>query len=286
MNRSRSACTISLLLLLLVGAGQAAAAGPERVLFIGNSLTQSNRLPQMVQALAEARGENLYVEMVAFGGFDLELHWQQGDAMAAILRGGWDFVVLQQGPSSLPASRDHIRSWSKLFSRHIRKTGARPALYMVWPEQERFNVFDDVRDSYSLAALDIRGMFIPAGEAWRAAWRREPSAPLYGSDNFHPSVAGTYAAALSIYGMLFNRPPLGLPSRLELATGEVVDVPASLARLLQEAAAEANQVFGRRGLGMIAEPTRPDREEQTLDEPDPTRESPGGSRRRAPMASR
>ena len=230
MHRSRSAITI-LLLVLLLSAGQAIAAGPKRVLFIGNSLTYSNRLPQIVQAMAKAQGDDLYVETVAFGGFDLELHWNQGSALQAIKQ-GWDVVILQQGPSSLASSRVHIRSWTKRFAPEIRRAGARPALYMVWPELDRIDVFDDVRDSYSLAASDVRGMFIPAGEVWRAAWRREPSAPLYGSDNFHPTVAGSYAAALSIYGMLFNRPPQGLPARLELASGDVVEVPESLARTL------------------------------------------------------
>jgi hypothetical protein len=265
MRRNRSVCTV-LLLGFLTGA-VAASAAPKRVLFVGNSLTQANRLPQIVQAMAAADGEELYVETVAFGGFDLELHWNRGDAQRAIAK-GWDVVVLQQGPSSLPSSRIHIRSWTRQFAPEIRRAGARPALYMVWPELERIDVFDDVRDSYSLAALDVRGMFIPAGEAWRAAWRRQPSAPLYDTDNFHPSVAGSYAAALSIYGMLFQRAPQGLPSRLQLASGDVVEVPASLASLLQDAATEANQVFGRRGLGLVwSDDSEPQREHLPADEP-------------------
>jgi hypothetical protein len=216
-----------------------------RVLFIGNSLTAANDLPLVVQALSKAAGKSMYVESVTMGGANLEDHWNAGGALRAISRKKWNVVVLQQGPSSLPESRLNLREWTKKFAERIRKVGGRPALYMVWPGLERDAYFDDVRDSYSLAASDVNGIFLPAGEAFRAAWRRDPTAPLYASDDFHPSVAGTYAAALSIYGVLSRRAPQGLPARLELSNGQVVEVPQALAKLLQDAATEANQTYGR-----------------------------------------
>ncbi len=216
-----------------------------RVLFIGNSLTYSNDLPLMVQALAKAAGESLHVESVVLGGANLEDLWKEGEAPSAIARANWDVVVLQQGPSSLPESRLHLRKWAKKYTGLIQKSDGRPALYMVWPELERASFFDDVRESYSLAAYDVSGLFLPAGEVFRAAWRRDPSAPLYAPDDFHPSVAGSYAAALSIYGVLYRRDPQGLPARLELSNGQIVEVPQALAQLLQDAATEANRTYGR-----------------------------------------
>lgn len=225
---------------------QAASGAGLRVLFIGNSLTYANDLPLIVQAFAKAAGQEMQVESVTHGGFSLEDHWSQGGALRAISSQKWDVVVLQHGPSSLPESRVELRDSAKKFAERIRKAGARPAFYMVWPELERSAFFDAVRDSYSLAASDVDGIFLPAGEAWRAAWRRDPKAPLYSGDDFHPSVAGSYAAALSIYGMLFDKAPQGLPARLKLANGHVVQMPAALAKLLQDAAAEANKTYGRR----------------------------------------
>ena len=216
-----------------------------RVLFIGNSLTYSNDLPGVVQALAKAAGQQLYVESVTYGGYSLEDHLTSGDALRVLARKKWNYVVLQHGPSTLPESRVELRDSVQKFAPKIRKAGARPALFMVWPPIDRRAYFDDVREAYSLAASDVNGMFIPAGEAWRAAWRRDPKAPLYSADQFHPSATGTYAAALSIYGMLFRRDPLGLPARLNLENGGVIEVPQALAQLLQEAATEANRTYGR-----------------------------------------
>lgn len=215
------------------------------VLFIGNSLTYSNDLPLIVQAMAKAAGKSLEVDSVTGGGYSLDDHWNDGGAQRAIASRRWTYVILQHGPSSLPESRAELRAAVKRFAPVIRKAGAKPALFMVWPPADRISYFDDVRDAYALAAADVSGLFIPAGEAWRAAWRRDPQAPLYSGDDFHPSAAGSYAAALSIYGMIFKTPPQGLPARLQLASGQVVQVPEALAKLLQDAATEANQKYGK-----------------------------------------
>src|SRR5574341_217974 len=56
----------------------APAPGGDRVLFIGNSLTEGNDLPLMVEALARAGGRPLAVEAVTYGGAALEDHWSRG----------------------------------------------------------------------------------------------------------------------------------------------------------------------------------------------------------------
>lgn len=255
LSAAGKASRFAIIFSLLLGCtGKSSAEGPTlkkspgnglRVLFLGNSLTYSNDIPMIVQALAKAAGQDLYVESITYPNYNLEDQWNQGDALKALERQKWDFVVMQQGPSSLIENREDMRKWAKRFDPKIRKAGAKPAMYMVWPSLDRIGYFDDVREAYSLAASDVKGMFIPAGEAWRAAWKRDSSAPLYSFDDFHPSVAGSYAAALSIYGMICKKDPQGLPAKLKLADGHSVEVPEKLARLLQEAAAEANQKYGR-----------------------------------------
>ena len=89
------------------------------------------------------------------------------------------------------------------------------------------------------------GLLYPVGEAWLGAWKLKPSISLYAGDGFHPSAAGTYLAGLVIYGQLFGRSPLGLPSRLRLASGASIEVPAEEARVLQQAAEDANKEFSR-----------------------------------------
>jgi hypothetical protein len=217
-----------------------------RVLFIGNSFTYTNDLPAIVAALAEATRQKRFVyKSIAFADFSLEDHWRQGDARKAIAKERWDFVVMQQGPSALPESRTLLLEYARRFDAEIRKAGAKPAMYMVWPSYPRFSDFDRVCESYRLAAEEIKGALFPAGEAWRAAWRRDAKLKLYSSDGLHPSQAGAYVTALVIYEQLYGQSPAGLPSRLQLRskTTPTIELAEETAALLQQAATEANAKF-------------------------------------------
>jgi hypothetical protein len=230
----------------MIGSLEAGQA-PARVLFIGNSLTAANNLPAVVEALARASGDRLECRAVTFDGYSLEDHWNRGDARRAIAQGGWTTVVLQQGPSALPESQRLLREYVKRFDGEIRGSGARTALYMVWPSMSRRSDFDGVVRSYTNAAKDVGGLLLPAGDAWRAAWRRDGKAALYSADGLHPTPAGTYVAALVIYQGLLGRSPVGLPSSLSSAGGvtPAIELPATLASVLQEAAAEAHERLTR-----------------------------------------
>jgi hypothetical protein len=235
------------LMLACSGAGPVAVEeemGGRGVLFIGNSLTYVNDLPEMVRALALASGDTLRIGMVANPDWSLEDHWTGGAARPAIQR-GWDVVVLQQGPSSLPESRVLLIDSARRFADEIRAAGGAPAFYAVWPMRSRFDDFDRASESYRLAAREVDGTLLPAGEAWRAAWRADPDLPLYSPDGLHPTVTGTYAAALVIYAKILGRSPVGAPSTLHLRTGAVVRIDPAVAAVLQRAAQEAISAEGR-----------------------------------------
>jgi hypothetical protein len=189
--------------------------------------------------MATAEGLNWDVQAQLLGGASLEDHWRGGSAQVRIQSEHWDAVVLQQGPSSLPESRANLRHWVAEFDELIRAAGGRSALYMVWPDVSRLSWFDRVRDSYALAARDVSGWFLPAGEAWRAAWRTDPSLALYGADGFHPTAAGSYAAAVTIFAGLSGRSPLGLPAP--------ATVDPTTAERLQQAAKEALESYSDYG---------------------------------------
>jgi hypothetical protein len=210
-----------------------AAPGTMRVLFIGNSLTTVNDVPALVGQLAAASAQRYEYRTVAFNGYSLEDHWNRGDAQRAIAEGGWSIVVLQQGPSALPESRVLLIDYTKRFATEAHRVGARVAMYMVWPSSDRLGDFDGVRLSYAAAAREAGGLLMPAGDAWREAWRRDSRLALYGPDGFHPTAAGSYLAALVMYRAFFGRSPVGLPPLI---------VSPSQVRVLQESAAAVNQI--------------------------------------------
>jgi hypothetical protein len=252
-RRAKWAAGLAAAAVFALGSPAARGESPRRVLFIGNSLTEFNDLPAMVEAFgaadvggaaASGGGSRLECRAVTAPGFSLEDHWDRSDARAAIGRGGWDFVVLQQGPSASPEGRASLLRDARRFAELIRKAGATPALYAVWPVAARRLDFDVVAASYAQAAREAKGVLLPVGTAWQSAWKRDPGLAFYAWDGLHPTPAASYLAALVIYQGLSGRSPVGLPAALELGNGTRVEIPTREARVLQEAAAEASRFAG------------------------------------------
>lgn len=231
----------------MLGLGCSSNTGPAalppggiHVLFVGNSLTYVNDLPNTLAALADAAGDTIRVVAQTGPGLALIDHLN-GATLAAqtIARGGWDFVILQQGPTPAGICRDSLVLWSELFDARIRQVGAVPALLMTWPAVGSSIPFDEVRDSFRGAAAAVHGMFLPAGEAWRAALGADPGVALYGPDGFHPSPTGTFLTALEIYERLTGKDARTLPP-VAFSGLSRLSLPESLIVELQTAAHQAN----------------------------------------------
>lgn len=228
------------------GTGPVACDGdqgaPMRILFIGNSLTYSNELPYMVRALADSAGEAPpVVEQVALPDYSLEDHWNDGRAARAIRGGCWNYVVLQQGPSSLAESRALLLDYAARFDALVRAQGGRSALFSVWPAASRRADFDRAIESYELAADQVNGVLLPAAAAWLEAWERGPGLNLY-ADGLHPAQAGSSLAALVITARLYGRSPAEMPAAFTVRAPNVsqtVRFDAATAAVLQAAAQAA-----------------------------------------------
>ena len=235
-------CNAVRLILLLAAAASCGSTSPDqtpdpdlRILFIGNSLTYANDLPTLVQHLGASNSARpVAVSSVAFGGYSLEDHWNRGAALAAIKQGGWDLVVMQQGPSALPESRTNLIEWTGRFAAEIRKVGARPAVYMVWPPLDRESEWDAVTASYATAAASANAVLFPAGEALRSVYHANPGLPLFEGDGFHPAPLGSQGVALVIYAVAANVSPEGLTARAGGST-----FPPTYIATLEAAAADA-----------------------------------------------
>jgi hypothetical protein len=224
-------------------------SGPKRILFIGNSLTGANDMPFFFVALAESAkvSPRPSVQVDWQPDFALIDHWNVGVVQSLIADRKFSVVVLQQGPSSVAVNRDTLRLAAKLFAPLIRNAGGMPAMLAVWPTADRLADFDRATESYQLAAKDVNGAMVPSGEVWRAAWKRDPSLGFYSPDGLHPSPLGSYAMALSLLGILYDRSVVGLPSTLQLSSGQRLVFDPKVAAIVQQAADEANRQYGLKG---------------------------------------
>jgi hypothetical protein len=229
-------------------AGTSLIGEGRRVLFIGNSYLYYGDLPALVHALADSAGIELAVGSVT--GPDLALidHWKSGPARSEV-RKGWEFVVLQQGPSAADLSRDTLRLATGYFAGEMAARGSRPALFSAWPRADRLQDFPRAIESYRLAAQDVNGILLPVAAAWLAAWERDPDLALY-VDGLHPNTQGSYLSALVVVGRLLGISPVGLPALVRLRNGALVALDPGVAALLQEAAAAA-LAGAQPGLGSV-----------------------------------
>ena len=216
------------LLVLLLVVGGVACPGQEgvRVLFVGNSYTEVNSLPQMVQQVAESMGETVEWQSNTPGGCTFRQHCSNR-SMELVRQGGWDYVVLQE-QSQLPSfPQEQVESEvfpyaGRLVDSVYRYSPcAEPVFYMTWGRRngdEHNAVYFPVLGTYEGmdSMLCLRYMFMaqafdaslcPVGRVWRRLRERNPEVELYQSDGSHPSVAGSYAAACAFYTMFFRRDP-------------------------------------------------------------------------------
>jgi hypothetical protein len=178
----------------------------DAILFIGNSLTYSNDLPEMVRRIAEADERELRVDMVAGPNMAVVDHTTGGsDARGRIASGPWDFVVLQQGPTPEGMCRDTLIIAAMRLAPSIREAGGRPVLWVPWARRTAPQSLEPAAESATIAARAVAGAVVPVGIAWRDALAADASLPLYGGDGYHPAPAGSLLAALTIYDRLAGR---------------------------------------------------------------------------------
>jgi hypothetical protein len=210
-----------------------------RILFVGNSYLYTQDIPGIVQALADSAGGDK-VAVATLAGPDMALidHWNNGSAKREIARGGWEWVVLQQGPSSVEVNRDTLRLAAALMAGEANKVSAKTALFSAWPTSNRLQDFPRAIESYQLAATDVSGIFLPVASSWLGAWSRDANVLLY-ADGLHPSIAGAYLSSLVVYGRLLGKTTTGLPATLKLRSGALLVLPPATATMLQAAADSA-----------------------------------------------
>lgn len=125
--------------------------------------------------------------------------------------------------------------YAKKYSDTVRKNGARPVFFMSWAYSDKPEMTQQLAEAYVKAANDNDAFVVPAGLAFARSIAKRPDINLYVEDKRHPSLAGTYLGALTVYAALFRKSPVGLSYRAGL--------PEDVARHLQEVAQETVTAF-------------------------------------------
>ncbi|WP_051220691.1 PKD domain-containing protein [Flavobacterium filum] len=223
----------------------------KRTLFLGNSYTATNNLPQMIDNVANSTGDDLIYDSYTPGGYTFMGHSTNATSLNKIAQGTWDFVVLQE-QSQLPSFPDsqvqnQVYPYAQQLNNLINQQNpcAETVFYMTWgrkngdasncanwPPVCTYTGMDDLlNERYRFMAEQNDAILSPVGAVWRYIRENYPSIELYSADGSHPSVAGTYAAACSFYATLFRKNPEQITFTAGL-TNEVATAIRSAAKVI------------------------------------------------------
>ena len=91
------------------------------------------------------------------------------------------------------------------YSRMLERAGVRPVLFMSWAYKDKPEMTAQLAEQYTLAGNASDALVIPAGLAFARAIAKRPDIELYEIDKRHPSLAGTYLAACTVYATLYRK---------------------------------------------------------------------------------
>ncbi len=248
-----------LLLLLIFSAGNAFSAhifrhraepsDSTQILFIGNSYTFYNRLPDMVKNLAASVDMKLAPSYSLKGGETLKGHLETDYLLEQLKKGGFDYVVIQEAsyPPSYPTKYvvENVYPYAHQLDSLVKagSPNAKTIYYMTWGHKNGIinsqtdyplnKTYKGMQDRVALTYLEMAhengGLCAPVGLAWERVRNERPDINLYAKDNSHASLEGSYLAGCTILSTILGRP---------FTSGYYAGLPAETALYLQKIAGE------------------------------------------------
>jgi hypothetical protein len=205
------------LILLLLNAFTSLFSQSDNVLFIGNSITYFNDMPELFKNLSISKGKNVDVTAHTVGGAGFLNHVNDASLYQKIRSKNYKYVIMQPGtgesagasnPVALTAQRgniirDSIRKYSpcsKIFLYEIPYGVPNQNEYPTYFAYQKI-IKDSITKMSNLMEVEI----IPAGEAARAHYSVTQDLALHSSFNdIHPNLQGSYLVASTVFATLFQ----------------------------------------------------------------------------------
>lgn len=174
-----------------------------KLLFIGNSHTYYNAMPDMVRQLFEATGQRVHVTMLAEGGKNLAYHTTSHNALWNIRYGGYDLVIAQD--KAVGFEEASFQTGASFLKTEAEKSGAAFYLYMPWASRDNRAAQGAMTDAYQSFCRANKCYFAPAGEVFTRMLLTEPAERIFREDGNHATPFGSYVAAVTIFYTLTGR---------------------------------------------------------------------------------
>lgn len=254
----------SILALFVLCAVSLFGQNTKRVLFLGNSYTYVNNLPQMVSDMAASTGKTLTFDSNTPGGYYLGQHLTNPESLAKIKAGNWDNVVLQDQSMALAypdryknfiatgvdldsiIKANNLCSQTMFYSTWGRKNGD---TYLctppqcaedTWINRTYYQMDSEIEANYKIIADSLKSSMTPVGAVWRYIRQQHPTIELFQEDESHPSLAGSYAVACSFYATIFRSDPTHITFNSGLSATDALNIRQAAKQIVYDHLTEWN----------------------------------------------
>jgi hypothetical protein len=216
---------LDLVFILFIGLQLYSVKKQTKVLFIGNSYTYRNEMPDIFEHIAISKGKNIFVQSCTKGRATFLIQSKRNAVYDAIDDQKWDYVIVQGASRDLIQDREYIEEYTlpalekvlKAIKKNSRRT--KTLFYMTWGYKNGYKP-NDKTDSYEKMTLKVRDGYlelmeryrfgvVPVGMAWKDSRRKRVDMKLHVNDGAHPSLKGSYLAACCFYSAIFNESAIG-----------------------------------------------------------------------------
>jgi hypothetical protein len=204
---------------------------PKTEIFIGNSFFyHNNGMHNHVLRLEKAvdsANKDYRATLVAIGGSDLAWHdvesYFRPNAIGSYSFDDHNNIVFNERDRLFdvavmmdcsqcpihPRLKTMFTEFARKDSDIVRAHGARPVFFMSWAYADKPEMTAQLAEAYTVAGNANNALVIPAGLAFARALGKQPELNLHAADKRHPSLAGTYLAACTVFAALTGRSPVG-----------------------------------------------------------------------------
>ena len=224
-----------------------------KVLFIGDSLTHYNEMPQIFQQLCAAAGKKVTAVRQTKGGTGIAMFREDASLWQTLIdkinSDDWDIVVYQPNRNN-PVMTEFFPyyPWKEYQAASdladlIKQAGAIPLQYSSFGVNKGYVTREgrtkhmtrkehtDLVTAYNAGIADLLGnKVVYTGATFNSVIAKNPTFGMYHTDNSHPSLLGSYLIAADFYTVIFGESP----EKVEYTHG----IDAGVAATLRAAAAE------------------------------------------------
>lgn len=194
-----------------------------QLLFIGNSHSSANGLPDLVAAMIEAGspGSSAHSELAPGSGF-LSDRLETAETQQSLESRDWTHVILQAQKYSTSGRFFYPTDAAEEWIRRVKAINAHPILFPEWPRKGNTEEGPRIHDLHLGIASRESACVAPVGLAWEESIKWYPALDLHAADGNHSNVNGATLTAFVFYQLITGQSAAELPPIQGIGVSEFV----------------------------------------------------------------